>query len=91
MRQPYLFHQRLHFRWWRFGEATHSQRDSEIQQHPNRPNTFGTDPQQPLIELYDKIRASDPENYPAYFETNGEKVCVKIWRPDKPPEEADLT
>ena len=58
---------------------------------PNRlPKHSELDPQLPLIELYDKIRAADPDRYPAYFFVDGQKVCIRMWRPDKPPAEADL-
>lgn len=61
---------------------------------PNLPNRVPAhselDPGKPLIELMDKIRAADPDHYPAYFYVEGHKVCVRLWRPGKPPEEADL-
>ena len=41
------------------------------------------DPNEPLSALYDKIRASDPESFPAFFYVDGQKVCVKLWRPMK--------
>jgi hypothetical protein len=43
-----------------------------------------------LRELYNKIRAADPDRYPAHFYLDGEKVCVKLWRPEKPPREEDM-
>ena len=58
---------------------------------PDRiPEHSHLDPRRPLIELYDQIRAADPDHYPAYFEIAGERVCVRLWRPDKPADEADL-
>ena len=48
------------------------------------------DPTRPLTELFDQIRAADADAYPAHFYVAGEKVCVKLWRPDKPADEADL-
>lgn len=47
------------------------------------------DPQKPLIELWNEIRASDPDSFPAFFYVNGQKVCVKLWRPDKKVNEKD--
>lgn len=44
----------------------------------------------PLRDLINQIRASDPDRYPAYFMLNGEKVCIRLWRPDKPESESDL-
>ncbi len=59
--------------------------------HPNRvPAHSRIDPTKPLIELYNQIRAADPDHYPAFFEIEGQKVCIRLWRPNKPPEEADL-
>lgn len=62
-----------------------------IVRHPDRqPEHSQLDPTRPLIELYDKIRASDPERYPAFFTIDGQKVCIRVWRPEKPADEADL-
>ncbi len=49
-----------------------------------------TDPERPLIELIDKIRAANSELYPAHFYLHGEKVCIKLWRQEKPEGEEDL-
>jgi methionyl-tRNA formyltransferase len=58
---------------------------------PNRiPEHSRLNPAEPLAALINKIRAADPDHYPAYFELNGEKVCIRIWRPGKPENEADL-
>lgn len=59
--------------------------------YPNRvPEHSEVDPTRSLLDLYDKIRAADPERYPAHFYVDGQKVCIKLWRPDKPPDEPDL-
>lgn len=42
-----------------------------------------------LRQLYDEIRACDPEEYPAFFYVKGEKVCIKLWRPNKPKDQED--
>ncbi len=58
---------------------------------PNRiPEHSRIDPRLPLLDQFDKIRAADPDNYPAHFFFDGEKVCIRLWRPDKPADEADL-
>lgn len=58
---------------------------------PNRfPHHSELDPSLSLTQLINKIRAADERNYPAYFMHHGEKVCIKIWRPDKPQDEFDL-
>lgn len=60
-------------------------------QHVNRvPEHSEIDPAQSLLALYNQIRAADPERYPAYFYINGEKICVRLWRPDKPSGEEDM-
>ncbi len=59
--------------------------------YPDRvPEHSLLDPSRPLRELYNKIRAADPDRYPAHFYLEGEKVCVKVWRPEKPPREKDM-
>ena len=53
------------------------------------PEDSEIDPKQRLIDLYDSIRSSDPDEYPAFFYLDGQKVCVKFWRPNKPLDEHD--
>lgn len=43
-----------------------------------------------LKDLYNEIRVSDPVDFPAFFYVEGQKVCIKLWRPDKPADEFDL-
>jgi methionyl-tRNA formyltransferase len=58
---------------------------------PNRkPEHSRIDPNRPLRELYNTIRAGDPDRFPAHFILDGQKVCVRVWRPDKPGDEADM-
>jgi methionyl-tRNA formyltransferase len=42
-----------------------------------------------LKELYNVVRACDPKEYPAYFYVDGQKVCIKMWRPIKSSPERD--
>lgn len=63
---------------------------SSSEHPPNRiPEHSKLDPSQSLLSLFNKIRASDPDRYPAYFEIFGEKVFIRMWRPNKPDDEAD--
>ncbi len=55
-----------------------------------KPEHSEIDPNRPLIELVNDIRAADPENYPAYFYLHGQKVCIRLWRPDRPSDEKGL-
>lgn len=48
------------------------------------------DPEKPLASLFNEIRAADPDRFPAYFYVDGQKVCIRLWRPDKPVDEWDL-
>jgi methionyl-tRNA formyltransferase len=48
------------------------------------------DPSHSLLDLFNQIRACDSEEFPAYFMIHGEKVCIKLWRPEKPSSESDL-
>ena len=60
-------------------------------QYPNRqPFHSEIDPRKPLVDLYNKIRAADSENYPAYFFINEQKICIKIWREKKLDDEDDM-
>jgi methionyl-tRNA formyltransferase len=73
------------------GKTFAHQVESEATIFPRRiPEDSQIDPTQRLIDLYDSIRSSDPDEYPAFFYINGEKVCIKLWRPNKPLDEHDL-
>ena len=43
-----------------------------------------------LKELYNEIRACDPEDFPAFFYVEGQKVYIKLWRQNKLSEEEDM-
>jgi methionyl-tRNA formyltransferase len=58
---------------------------------PDRvPSHSEIDPSKSLMSLFDEIRATDPDRFPAYFYMDGQKVCVRLWRPEKPADECDL-
>lgn len=55
---------------------------------PDRtPGDSEVDPKLPLNQLYNKIRACPPDRFPAHFWIDGEKVCIRLWRPDKSDDE----
>lgn len=54
------------------------------------PKDSRIDPAKSLEELYNVIRACDPDRYPAFFEVAGQRVGVKLFRLEKPPGEDDL-
>jgi len=56
-----------------------------------RPEDSEIDPNKSLVELFDTIRACDPEDFPAFFFIEGQKVCIRLWRPERPVEEDDDT
>ncbi|MBA2712093.1 MAG: hypothetical protein H0U55_00850 [Rubrobacteraceae bacterium] len=67
------------------------QLDVDVPQYPDRvPEHSEIDPTRPLIDLYDEIRAADPERFPAYFFVAGQKVCIRLSRPGKPDDELDM-
>jgi methionyl-tRNA formyltransferase len=76
----------------RQGAAAAKKQDAAgVNRFPDRrPEHSELDPRQPLSALYDQIRAADAEHYPAYFYVEGEKVCVRLWRPHKSDAEHDL-
>jgi methionyl-tRNA formyltransferase len=41
------------------------------------------DPSNSLLDLFDEIRACDPNRFPAFFYYRGEKVCISLWRQDR--------
>lgn len=75
------------------GEITFTpQKEQDSSSHfaPRTPADSEIDPAKPLIDSFFKIRACDPELYPAFFYVDGQKVLIKICRENKPPDEADL-
>jgi methionyl-tRNA formyltransferase len=74
------------------GRATFTPQDlSEAEALPDRrPEHSELDATRPLIELFDAIRAADPERgFPAHFYVDGQKVCVRLWRPDRGDDDPD--
>lgn len=47
------------------------------------PSDSQIDPKKPLVDLINDIRAADPVDFPAFFYYQGEKVCIRLWRPNK--------
>jgi len=70
------------------GKLPVTQEEKKSSNYPKKrtPNDSEIDPSKPLIDLVNEIRASDPEDFPAFFYYHGKKVCVKLWRENKPPE-----
>ncbi len=48
------------------------------------------DPKKSLVDLFNYIRACDPDEFPAFFYWKGQKVCIRLWRPNKGPDEEDM-
>jgi methionyl-tRNA formyltransferase len=73
------------------GEPLVEQIEAEATEYPGRrtPEDSKIDPTRSIEELFDFIRACDPVEFPAFFYLEGQKVCVKLWRPDKPEDEED--
>ena len=46
------------------------------------PKDSEIDSSKSLDDLYDHIRSCDPDDYPAFFYVNKEKVFIKLWRND---------
>lgn len=67
------------------------QEEAESSSYLNRrtPADSEIDPARPLIELVNEIRAADREDFPAFFYYHGEKVCVSLWRENKPEDSLD--
>lgn len=75
------------------GGAPLQQDESKATTYPLKrtPRDSEIDPNKPLIDLFDAIRAADPDNYPAYFYVDGERVCIRLWRPDREASEPEYT
>lgn len=67
------------------------QDESKASYYPKKrtPADSEIDPSKSILELYDSIRACDPNAYPAFFFVDGQKVCVRLWRPDRPSDDQE--
>ncbi|MGE6791806.1 methionyl-tRNA formyltransferase [Pseudomonas guineae] len=54
------------------------------------PSDSQVNPHNSLLELMNEIRACDSDAYPAHFYHKGQKVCIKLWRPEKSVDESDM-
>jgi methionyl-tRNA formyltransferase/UDP-4-amino-4-deoxy-L-arabinose formyltransferase/UDP-glucuronic acid dehydrogenase (UDP-4-keto-hexauronic acid decarboxylating) len=48
------------------------------------------DPNRSINELYNFIRACDPDRFPAFFEVEGQRVGIKLFRLNRPTGEEDM-
>lgn len=73
------------------GAKSWPQDESQASEFPKKrsPSDSELDPERSLTELFDQIRACDPDDYPAFFMHHGQKVCVRLWRPHKSVSEYD--
>ena len=76
----------------RSGAIPQPQDETQASEYPKKrtPADSEIDPSLPLRDLINEIRACDPEQFPAFFIYHGEKVCIKLWRPEKTIDEFDL-
>lgn len=61
------------------GDAPHPQPGEEATYYPRRtPRDSELDPSQSIAEQFDKIRVSDPDRYPAFFQMHGAVFSVSL-------------
>ncbi|MCL1630049.1 MULTISPECIES: formyltransferase family protein [Roseinatronobacter] len=62
-------------------DAPHPQPDEEATYYPRRtPRDSKLDPSLSIAEQFDKIRVSDPNRFPAFFEMHGTVFSIKLTR-----------
>lgn len=66
-----------------------NEEEASVYLRKRTPEDSEVDPNRPLIDLFGEIRASDADDFPAFFYHHGHKVCIRLWRPDKPESEWD--
>lgn len=68
------------------------QNESEASEYKNlrNPEDSFVDANKSLFELYNEIRACDPDDYPAFFYIDGQKVFIRLSRKNKDFEEKDM-
>ncbi|WLR50584.1 formyltransferase family protein [Bacillus tianshenii] len=73
-----------------FQRIKQNEKEATLYKGLRTPEDSKIDPSKPILELFHQIRACDPNLYPAFFEYEGQRVCIKLWRPEKPEGEKDL-
>jgi methionyl-tRNA formyltransferase len=53
-----------------------NEEESSVFNYIRTPNDSEIDPKRSLLDLYNEIRACDPDDYPAFFYIEGQKVCI---------------
>lgn len=64
--------------------------DSTFYPNLRTPRDSQINPKESIEDLFDFIRSCDPDHFPAYFYHRGEKVCIRLWRPEKLERDEDL-
>lgn len=67
------------------GAQAWPQDETQASEFPKKrtPADSQIDPSRSLLELFNQIRACDPEEFPAFFIYHDQKVCIRLWRPEK--------
>ncbi|MGE5329817.1 MAG: methionyl-tRNA formyltransferase [Deltaproteobacteria bacterium] len=73
-----------------FKTLPQNENKASVYNYIRTPKDSEIDWNKPLKALYNEIRACDPNDYPAFFYVEGQKVCIKLWRPDKLKDEEDM-
>ncbi len=75
----------------RNGDDGYVQDETQVSYYPQlrTPDDSEIDPSKSIEELYNCIRASDPDRFPAFFIKDGEKIGVRLFRVNKPKNEED--
>lgn len=64
--------------------------DSTFYPNLRTPRDSQINPKESIEDLFDFIRSCDPDHFPAHFYHHGEKVCIRLWRPEKLELDEDL-
>ena len=62
--------------------VTQNESESSTYSRVRKPADSEIDPSRPLSSLINEIRACDPDSFPAYFYYHGQKVAIRLWRPE---------
>ncbi len=67
-----------------------NEKDASSYTQIRTPKDSEIDPKKNLETLYHEIRACDPDDYPAFFYVDGQKIFIRLWRKDKKEDEFDM-
>lgn len=67
-----------------FHPTPQDEANATVYSKKRKPEDSEVDPNKTVLQLFDCIRACDSDEFPAFFYLEGQKVCIRLWRLERP-------